>query len=410
MNKSFKFLYNSFLFSNLADGFNLILFPIIASKITDSASLIGICAAARSLPWLLLSIHSGVIIDSFDRVKILKINNLIRSVLFIILFFTLFTNILNIYALIILSFLVGCSEVFYDNTSCSIIPSLVDKKNLEKANGQILSLEILMNRFIGCTVGAYIIGHLTFANSSILVFSFYLISFLLLLKIRIPKTEKIQKNEKKDTMSNQIFNGFKVIKTTPLLLIFMICSAIGNFSYYAFESILVLFIKNDLQISSWYLGVSISSLGLGSFLCGRYGHLLIDKFKRNNIYGLSSLFIPISFFLIYYFKNKYSLILSLFLLGILFTLTRLISASYRQRSVENKNLGKVNSIYRLASWGTQPLGALFAGAFASSYSVISTYFLITGISSLIFITFLLSFKNKSNNILDSNERLNLKEN
>ncbi len=57
-----------------------------------------------------------------------------------------------------LAFLLGCAEVVRDNAAQTILPAIVDKADLESANGQMWSAEQLMGQFVGPPLAGLLIG------------------------------------------------------------------------------------------------------------------------------------------------------------------------------------------------------------------------------------------------------------
>ena len=60
--------------------------------------------------------------------------------------------------LVITAFLFGLAEVLRDNSAQTLMPSVVESENLEKANGRMWSAESLTNSFIGPPLGSLLIG------------------------------------------------------------------------------------------------------------------------------------------------------------------------------------------------------------------------------------------------------------
>ena len=53
--------------SNLGDGITLTTFPLLAVTLTDDAVLIALVAVGRSLPFVMLGLPLGLVVDRFDR-------------------------------------------------------------------------------------------------------------------------------------------------------------------------------------------------------------------------------------------------------------------------------------------------------------------------------------------------------
>ena len=163
--------------SNLGDGIVSIAYPWLASAVTRSPLLIALAAVASRLPWLIFTLHAGVLTDRFDRKKIIVAMDLCRGLLTLVVggvvylereslpalnelasLSTLETNYSLYFVILLSAFLFGLAEVLRDNTAQTLMPAVVDEKDLEKANGRMWSAEALTNSFIGPPIGSFIIS------------------------------------------------------------------------------------------------------------------------------------------------------------------------------------------------------------------------------------------------------------
>ena len=170
-------LWSASAISNLGDGITSVAYPWLASAVTRSPLLIAIVGFASRLPWLVFTLFAGVISDRFDRRKIILRMDLVRGFLTVIVAIvvmwkqdslpklndlagglTVETNYFLYFVLVTTALLFGLAEVLRDNTAQTILPSIVDKENLEKANGRLWTAESLTNTFIGPPLGSFIIG------------------------------------------------------------------------------------------------------------------------------------------------------------------------------------------------------------------------------------------------------------
>ena len=152
-NKNYRLLFSASAVSNLGDGVSALALPWLASLITRDPMLIATVAFATRLPWFICSIPAGVITDRYDRKHLMVGADILRILL---------TAGLVVCALMIpqpapagaafaailivsgLAFLLGLAEVVRDNAAQTVLPSVVAKSDLERANGQLWSIEQIM--------------------------------------------------------------------------------------------------------------------------------------------------------------------------------------------------------------------------------------------------------------------------
>ena len=66
------------LISNLGDGINFVAMPLLALTLTDDPRLLALTTFAIFLPWLLIGLPAGVMVDRFDRRRLMVCANVIR--------------------------------------------------------------------------------------------------------------------------------------------------------------------------------------------------------------------------------------------------------------------------------------------------------------------------------------------
>jgi predicted MFS family arabinose efflux permease len=80
------------------------------------------------------------------------------------------------------AFLLGCAETIFDNASQAILPRLVRKDQLERANGRMYAAEMISNQCAGPPLGAmlfvaaaaapFFLDSVSFVVSALLILSF----------------------------------------------------------------------------------------------------------------------------------------------------------------------------------------------------------------------------------------------
>ena len=74
-------LWTATAISNLGDGVSMVAYPWLASAVTRSPILIAAAGFASRLPWLVFTLHAGVLTDRFDRRKLIVAMDFMRGLL-----------------------------------------------------------------------------------------------------------------------------------------------------------------------------------------------------------------------------------------------------------------------------------------------------------------------------------------
>lgn len=360
-NRNFRLLFGAGALTNLGDGFVVLALPWLATLMTDNALLIGIVAAAGRLPWLLFAIPAGVIIDRVDRRKLIARADLLRAAIaFSIMLLALQEHSPSaIWILAALAFLLGSAEVIRDNAAQTILPSIVDAKDLEKANGQLWSTEQLTGQFVGPPLAGVLIA----AGIAIpfgLHAAFLVLAAGLVWLMTLPPMTKAQ-----DGFWQALKQGVAFMREDALLLRLAIVLGIANFIATATLTVQVLFAQDVLGLSSATYGVILSAAAVGAIT----GSLLAPWAIRK--WGVQlCLFLSVAGWAVGYAAIGFThsgLVMALSLYGVMAAamLWNVITVSWRQRRIPSELLGRVNSIYRFFGWGSMPLGAIAGGLVVS---------------------------------------------
>lgn len=375
-------LFSASVMTNLGDGLMSVALVWLASAITRDALLIALVGLASRLPWLLFSLPAGVITDRFDRRHLVAWMDVARVV--VIAGFAVVVLLhqeglptpeqlasgevpasdssgLLLAMLCLVSLLLGCAEVVRDNAAQTLMASVVDKPQLERANGRLWGAETAMNNFVGPPLGGLIVAVALalpfFLNAGLLAVGAALI--FALSGSFMPRgqttTGKIQWRAEMGEGFRWLWNN-KVLRTLAILL-----GGMNMLSALSFV-ILVLFVQDVLGLfEGWQFGIVITGMAVGAVL----GSLVAERISARLTQG-TSLFVAIigsglSFIVIGLTSSPVVVWLVGVVSGVFIVLWNVITVSLRQRIIPDHLLGRVNSVYRFFGWGTISLGTLLGG-------------------------------------------------
>ena len=139
-------------FANLADGVLWVALPLLAVQLTRSPVLIaGVTVAAR-LPWLLAPV-AGALADRLDRRQSMVRVNLVRTVLLGGLALAVAADLATLPLLYAVAVLLGVAETLFDTSAQSLLPALVPRDDLTRANSRLFAVELVANTFVGPPLG-----------------------------------------------------------------------------------------------------------------------------------------------------------------------------------------------------------------------------------------------------------------
>ncbi|MEM8976955.1 MAG: MFS transporter [Pseudomonadota bacterium] len=355
--------------TNLADGIASVAFPWLATLLTRDPFLIGLVAFAGRLPWLLLAIPAGVITDRADRRRLIVQADCFRLVLAL----GVVGLILSlpdtpapdaatpyILALSALAFLLGCAEVVRDNAAQTLMPTVVDKADLEKANGQLWSVETVLGRFVGPPLAGLLIAFslpTPFVMNSV---AFGLAALMIWFVVLPPRITPPKRSWREETVEGLIW-----LWERPVLRRLAVSLGVINGLSTLALVVLVLVAQERLALSASGYGLLLTAGAAGGVLGGILCPVVVSRIGAQKSLSLALALIPIPFFVMGLSENAFVVASALFAQTIVAVLWNVVTVSYRQRSIPDDLLGRVNSVYRFFGWGTMSLGAILGGAIVS---------------------------------------------
>src|SRR6478735_11056512 len=148
LGRDFGKLWTAAAFSNLADGLGRTAVPLIATTLTRDPLAISVIGALAFLPWLVFGLPAGMIVDRFDRRIVMAIANTIRGGVALWLAILTVTGGLQLWALFAGTLIFGLGETLFDNATNAVIPGIVKRPQLDRANGRMQAAQVTIDMFI----------------------------------------------------------------------------------------------------------------------------------------------------------------------------------------------------------------------------------------------------------------------
>jgi MFS family permease len=377
---SYRKLFAASTISNLGDGVSIIAYPWLASAITRNPVLIALVAVAQRLPWLLFTLPAGVITDRSDRRKLMYSANALRAVLTGVVAFAVFarrdvlpspdevdqvvsTEWLLYLILIAATLLLGVGEVLYDNSAQTFLPAIVETDELEKANGQLYSAELVANQFVGPPLAGLLLA-IGFALPFVVDAGSFAASAALVFSIAAVTRAKPDVAERKPWRA-EAAEGFRWLWHHDLLRTLAIALGLLNMLSNAAMAAFVLFSQEVLGTSTTEFAILSTAGAFGGVLGGWVASRVSRRIGSGPSLALTIWGGGVSLVAIGLVSSWQIAFVFLFVEMFVAVLWNVITVSLRQTIIPDRLLGRVNSVYRFFGWGSIPIGALIGGALAA---------------------------------------------
>ena len=394
--------------SNLGDGIVSIAYPWLASAVTRSPLLIALAAVASRLPWLIFTLHAGVLTDRFDRKKIIVAMDLCRGLLTLVVGGVVYlereslpalnelaslsmleTNYSLYFVIFLSAFLFGLAEVLRDNTAQTLMPAVVDEKDLEKANGRMWSAEALTNSFIGPPIGSFIISIAIFLPFFVDAATFFIAAALIATMKPTVKSFKPEVKSGPINFRSEIKEGFTWLWRHELLRPMAIVLGLLNGIAAMSGAVFILFAQEVLGTTVFIFAILGTAAAVGGILGGLLGPKVSEKIGRGPSLAIALFVTPAMTLLIGFTSLWYLVWIFIAIETFAGVLWNVVTVSLRQSLIPSQLLGRVNSVYRFFAWGTIPIGTLLGGALVTALQ--SSLGRETAFRSIYFIGALLGF-------------------
>ncbi|GGQ36245.1 MFS transporter [Streptosporangium pseudovulgare] len=354
--------------NSVGDGAFTAAVPLLAVTVTRDPRLVSIVSAATYLPWLLLSLPAGALVDRHDRVALMWRAQAIQALIVaVIAVLTAFGQI-SIPVLAITAFGLGACTVVFANAAQAVLPDIVAEPLLHKANGHQQVITTVGMQFAGPPVGS-----LLFAVAVALPFgadaASFALSAALLATLRRRRRERIEH----PPMRTAIADGLRWLARHRLLRTLAILLGVNTFCFQLGNVSLVLLATQTLRLDAPGYGLLLAGAAIGGLLGGLVSARLVQRMGELSALLAALITNVVIFIGIGLSPNVIVLGALLAVNGFVTTLWNIVTVSLRQRIVPSELLGRVNSVYRMLGWGLIPLGALAGGLVAHLFGLRAPY-------------------------------------
>lgn len=361
--------------SEIGSSVTAIALPLVAVVFLKCTPFqVGVLTALNTLPFLLVALPAGAIVDRRRRHRVMMWCDLGRFLALATLPLATVPGLRITYPhLLAVALVTGVLGVFFDVAYRSYLPVLLEQQDLAEGN-RLLSTTESLAHFAGPSIGGVVIGWLGAARAIALDAASYGVSALSLALIRRPEPEPVPRTRER-TMRREIREGLAFVLGHPVLRRVMAASAAANFFGTVNFAVEMLFLVRVLHASPTTVGwvLSLSALGgasgalIAPRLAARIGTARIIWFALLVI-GLPAVAMPLA-------RPGWGVLLyagGLFFFMMSVVTYNVAQLSYRQAATPPELLGRMNASIRFIVWGSMPFGAAVGGLLGSHLGIRAT--------------------------------------
>jgi MFS family permease len=363
-NPDFVKLWGSENISLLGSQVTSLAVPFVAIILLHAgAAQVGILASARYLPYLLVSLPVGVLIDRVQRRPLMIIANVLRAALLLAIPVEHVMGVLRIEHMYVISFLVGILTVLFDLSWQSYLPSVVTRDQLNAANSQLIASSYAV-QVGGPGLAGILVQALTAPLAIVVDAASFVLGALGLATIRRP--EKPPPPASHRDIPREIAEGFRIVIGNRYLRTIGIEAACSNMASNFFQVALLLYLINTLHFTPAMLGFLVAGGSVGAMV----GGFITDRLNRRYAFGpmiAGSMVAGCAFPLLFAIPVAGATVaLPLFIValagnGFGMAMSSVLVLTLRQAVTPAAALGRMNAVYRMIVTGFIPVGSLIGG-------------------------------------------------
>jgi len=343
--------------------------PLLILALTHSPAKAGGLAALRGLPYLLLCLPAGALVDRWDPRRVMLLCDAGRALALASVPLALALGHLSLTQLCVVTVVEGTLFVFFNQAESNCLVRVVAKEQLSAAVAQNESVYGISG-LIGPSLGGLLYGlgrGVPFLTNAVT----YALSVVALLLLRSDVRPAPRVGGPAPHLGREILEGLrwlyahKVIRFLAVLTGVLMCSCAG-------WALILIVLAQHFGATPLTIGILTGTGGAGSIA----GSLLTVPLQKRIRFGplmIGAAWIWAGTWLLYAFAP------SLLILGIVNALSFVIvpiylttQYAYRLKQIPDHLQGRVNSVFRLIAFGSGPVGLAATGVLLQKLGPMAT--------------------------------------
>lgn len=366
--------------SMIGDGVRIAALPLFAAISTLDPLAVSAVAVAEVLPWLLVALPAGALVDRWDPRRVVLVAHVVRAVLTALLALAVFTGTASVPVLVALAFALTAAETFADPAAQRLLVRLVGPDDLARGNGHYVSIETA-----ALDIGGPLLAGALFVWTPAACFLLDAVSFVVAAAcvVRLPAlppetggtsgTGGADVPAERPALLREVTSGIRHLFASRGLRVLVTAVLFAAVAVAAANAAMALYAVEVLRIPAAAVPTLWVAMGLGTLAATRLVPPLVAKWGDGPVMVTAMAVLAGGFVLVGALPVPVVGWLGYALVGVGAGGWNVLSATRRQRLTPPALMGRITSGYRILAWGLMPLGAAAAGPIANFAGLGSVY-------------------------------------
>ncbi len=366
-NGDYLLLWSGQAVSTVGSQLSLLAFPLLMLALTHSPAQAGLIGALRGLPYFLLGLPAGALVDRWDRKRVMLLCDTGRALALGSIPLALALGHLTVVQLYLVSLIEGTLFIFFSLSETACLPQVVAKEQLSAAVAQDQAT-YATSQLLGPSLGGllYSLGRtVPFLGDAIS----YGVSVLSLLFIKTPFQQ--ERAAAPRSLRAEVLEGLVWLWRQPLVRFLAILAGIINLTGVGY-TLIVIVLAQRLHASSFAIGLILAGAGVGNILGTLVTPAIQKRFTFRQVMIGSSWALALTWPVFVFAPTVFVLGVVTAVSFVAVPVQFVTQVSYRLSVIPDHLQGRVNAPFRLLSWGCQPLGLALAGALLQAFGPVAT--------------------------------------
>lgn len=349
------------------NALTMVALPVLVYRLTGSATLTALIAAAETAPYLVVGLPAGALVDRWNRRRVLVVTGAGSGLALLTVPLVHTFGVLTFTQLLVVALAVSTLFVFSDAASFGVVPQMVGRERVPSATSTLVTVGTAIG-----LVGPLVAGLLVTLVPPALVLGIdgltYLLAAAVVARLRWPGSETTPEALPDRQLRREVGEGLRYIWAVPVVRWLTVLGAGASLAGGATTGLLVV-------VGVEQLGLAADSPALGwLFAAGAVGtfgaSLALPRVQgRWGVGAITTTGYAVGLLTLLALSLATTVLAALPLLIVLnFAMTSLIVNGIVTRQVVTPDhlQSRVNTTARLIAWGGSPLGAVLGGVVAGA--------------------------------------------
>lgn len=373
LGREFGKLWAAATVSGLGDGVTQIAGPLLAVSITRSPPRLAGLMIAQQLPWMLFALPVGAMVDRADRRLAMAAASVARAAALGVLGVVVFIGDVSMPMLYVTFLAVGCAGLVFENASTAMLPALVGRSRLERANGRLQSAATLARSLVAQPLGAWLFAVAAWVpfmlDAGGLVLAAALAAALPALVNAAPARGS------RPTLRASMHEGIRWLLGSRLLRTLALTAGISNVGLGAVFAVFVLVARVRLGVGPLGYGLLLATSAIGGIAGGLLADRAVAAVGAGWVLRAEMIVEILTYLGFALTRSAIIAAVLLALLGMHLVMFSAVSASLRQSLAPATMLGRVHGAYRVVSNGGMLAGAALGGLASAVFGLTAPFLL-----------------------------------